>query len=130
MGTWQTVKYEESVQTDQGTMKITSFPRTLTIDAKGVETINYDKVNAQMTINGSPATLIFDGSVAYQIATQDGQMSFNLTSSKGTLTTKLPDGTEQPGELKPGTGAVQYTCSSTSMTEKSGDFFTEYKRVS
>ncbi len=103
VGTWETSSYEETVPL-LGTL--TDLERTMTFGTDGRLTTTYDDARPK----GAGAGWVFDGTVVYDVTTSGSTMSFTLVRDGLTVT-------GPSGDLPPGTGDVQYTCSGDTFTQ-------------
>ncbi len=73
---------------------------------------------------GQPQPVVFDGEVVYRTSTDGATMSFELVSVDGSVTVG-----EKVEELKPGTGAVSYTCDDTTLRQEAEGYLSVYERT-
>lgn len=130
VGTWRTVEHSESADTDQGKVTITGVDRSLEITADGTETITYGSTPAKVTTDKGEGTATYTGNVVYGITAQAGSMTFELRSADGTLSVAAGDGKATEQQLKPGTGAVTYTCSGDRFVQQATGFRSVLSRMS
>ncbi len=125
VGTWRTTEYEQRTTSPQGEVVLTGLERTFTFDENGRHVVTYDKDEATMSVNGEPATVIFDGTVTYQVSISGSTMSFRVESSEGTMTIVNDNGDDEVRDLQPGTGSVTFTCAGDTYTEQDDIGFRE-----
>lgn len=130
VGTWRTVEHSESADTEQGRVTITGVERTLEITADGTERVTYGSTPATVTTDQGEGTATYSGTVEYEVRTDGGRMTFRLRSAEGTLTVTAGGGEPKRQELKPGTGAVTYTCSAERLTQEATGYRSVMERVS
>lgn len=122
VGTWKTTSYEQRATSDQGENVLTGLVRTFTFDDSGKHVVTYAASKASMDAAGSSSSLVFDGTVAYEVSLRGSTMSFVLLSVKGSVTVVAPNGTQKKQDLKPGTGDVTYTCEGDTYSEVSSGY--------
>lgn len=130
VGTWRSVEHTETFDIkDQGPTTISGVVRTLSFDAAGNEAVTYDNSQATVKVKEGEGSVTYNGTVKYRVSTNAGKMTFSLVSADGTVSIRKPDGSEDKQPLKPGAGAVSYTCSATQFTQEAEGFRSSYTKA-
>lgn len=130
VGTWRTTEHTESADTEQGRLTITGVDRTLRISADGTETVTYGSRPATATTDKGRAQVTYAGTVVYGVSTNGDRMSFELRTADGTITVAAEGAQPTSEALKPGTGAVTYTCDADTFVQEAQGYRSVMERVS
>ncbi|QKE85417.1 hypothetical protein [Arthrobacter sp. NEB 688] len=130
VGRWQTTEHSESADTDQGRLTISGVDRTLDIRSDGTETVSYGDRPATATTDQGEAEVTYTGTVTYGVTTTGDTMSFTLRSAEGSITVGGAGQQPRTEDLKPGTGAVTYTCEGDRFTQEAAGYRSVMRRVS
>lgn len=130
VGRWRSVEHRESADTERGRVTITGVQRTITVSADGTERVTYGDAPATVTTDQGRGAVTYRGTVVYRLSSSAGRLGFTLVSADATMTVAVSGSDPQTQEVKPGTGAVVYTCSSSRLVQEASGFRAVYERES